>query len=321
MVNNVLLSINCITYNHEKYIAKTLDGFLDQKTTFPYEVLIHEDASTDRTAEIIASYETKYPTVIKPIYQRENQYSKGIDPFFVYNHSRAMGKYVAVCEGDDYWIDPSKIQKQVGYLESHPACSASFHTVQNIPIKTGSSITYLYPIDNRNENKYFIQDIIAFRGQIIHLSSLVFRKELLDNLPLFINECIVGDLPITLLLANFGYIYYFPEVMSARTRGVPNSASERLFKGKERAINARENFIKLYEEFDRYTDLKYHQEVCNVIRKYSYENAKDKGEYCKIKNEFSDFFSRETIKERIRIRYPRQYERIKKVHRLLKRET
>ena len=115
--NEILVSICCITYNHEKYIRDAIEGFLMQKTDFPFEVLIHDDASTDGTADIIREYETKYPDIIKPIYQTENQYSKGIKISATYNYPRAKGKYIALCEGDDYWIDPYKLQKQVDFLE------------------------------------------------------------------------------------------------------------------------------------------------------------------------------------------------------------
>ncbi|EMR11902.1 glycosyl transferase [Methylophaga lonarensis MPL] len=115
-----VVSICCITYNHEAYIEETLEGFLIQETDFPFEILIHDDASTDGTADIIRKYEAKYPTLIKPIYQVENQYSKGrkINPEF--NFPRAKGKYIALCEGDDFWTDHKKLQIQKDFLDSHP---------------------------------------------------------------------------------------------------------------------------------------------------------------------------------------------------------
>ena len=117
-----LVSICCLTYNHEHYIEQCLEGFLMQKVDFPVEILIHDDASTDKTVEIIRKYESKYPEIIKPVYQSENQYSKGISVSRVYQFPRAQGKYIALCEGDDYWTDPFKLQKQVDYLENHPEC-------------------------------------------------------------------------------------------------------------------------------------------------------------------------------------------------------
>ncbi|WP_018617296.1 glycosyltransferase family 2 protein [Segetibacter koreensis] len=114
-----LVSIICITYNHEKYISLAIEGFLMQKTSFPFEILIHDDCSTDSTASIIKSYADKYPDLIRPIYQTVNQFSLGkkIAPI-VFPYCR--GKYLALCEGDDYWIDPNKLQKQVDFLEGHP---------------------------------------------------------------------------------------------------------------------------------------------------------------------------------------------------------
>ena len=116
-----LVSISCITYNHEPYIVQALNGFLMQKTSFPFEVLVHDDASTDRTADIIREYEKKFPKIIKPIYQKENQYSKGFTSVTAtWNFPRAQGKYMALCEGDDYWIDENKLQMQVDFLEHNP---------------------------------------------------------------------------------------------------------------------------------------------------------------------------------------------------------
>ena len=114
-----LVSIDCITYNHEAYIRAALDGFLMQKTDFSFEILVHDDASTDQTANIIRNYEKKYPGIIIPIYQKENQFSKNINIARQYQFPRARGRYIAICEGDDYWTDPYKLKKQVDFLETN----------------------------------------------------------------------------------------------------------------------------------------------------------------------------------------------------------
>lgn len=116
----ITVSICCLTYNHHKYIKECLEGFLSQKTNFEIEILIHDDASTDSTQEIIKEYENRFPKIIKPIYQKENQYSKGVSLSLTYNFPRAKGKYIALCERDDYWTDPLKLQKQVDFLETNP---------------------------------------------------------------------------------------------------------------------------------------------------------------------------------------------------------
>lgn len=128
---DILVSISCVTYNHAPYIRECLDGFMMQQTNFPFEVLIHDDASTDGTTEIIQEYAEKYPDIIKPLYEEENQWVKGRRGSAVFNFPRAQGKYIALCEGDDYWTDPLKLQKQVDFLESHPdyvMCSHHFNT-------------------------------------------------------------------------------------------------------------------------------------------------------------------------------------------------
>ena len=131
-----MVSVCCITYNHAKYIRDAIEGFLNQKTTFLFEILIHDDASTDNTAQIIREYELQYPQLIFPIYQKENQFSKGnSNNTLKFNVPRARGKYIALCEGDDYWTDPNKLQKQVNFLETNPdysLCCGGFETLNMI---------------------------------------------------------------------------------------------------------------------------------------------------------------------------------------------
>lgn len=125
----IMVSISCLVYNHEKYLRQCLDGFVNQKTTFKFEVLIHDDASTDGSANIIREYEKNYPEIIKPIYQKENQYSKKIKISWKYQYPRAKGKYIALCEGDDYWTDPNKLQQQFDMMEKDNSISMCVHTV------------------------------------------------------------------------------------------------------------------------------------------------------------------------------------------------
>ena len=121
-----LVSICCTAYNQEKYIAQTLDCFLAQQCDFSYEILIHDDASADRTPDIIRDYAARYPDAIFPVYQQENQYSKGLSIDGTFNFPRARGRYIALCEGDDFWCDPCKLQRQITYMEAHPECTFSF---------------------------------------------------------------------------------------------------------------------------------------------------------------------------------------------------
>lgn len=112
-------SIICHTYNHAPYIRNTLNGFLAQQTTFPFEILIHDDASNDGTAEILKEYASRYPAIIRLILQETNQYALGYRPGRVTIPS-AKANYLAFCEGDDFWIDPNKLSKQVEFLRNNP---------------------------------------------------------------------------------------------------------------------------------------------------------------------------------------------------------
>ena len=125
--NKCMVSIWCMCFNHEEYVAQTLDSFLMQETDFPFEVIVSDDASTDGTADIIRSYAEKYPDIFKPVLLEENQFSKGVNLFAQYFFQRTEGRYVAFCEGDDYWTDPKKLQIQVDFLEANPDYSACAH--------------------------------------------------------------------------------------------------------------------------------------------------------------------------------------------------
>lgn len=124
--NDIMVSVICTAYNHEKYIVKCLDGFINQKTNFKFEVLINDDASTDNTAKIIREYETMYPDIIKPFYQEKNLYSQKIPITKSILFPNCRGKYIALCEGDDYWTDENKLQSQFDALENNPSCHFVF---------------------------------------------------------------------------------------------------------------------------------------------------------------------------------------------------
>lgn len=214
-----LVSVCVITYNHGKYIRQCLDGILMQKVNFPYEVLIHDDASPDDTADIIREYWAKYPTVIKPILQTENRYSQGL-PISKLNYDRAKGKYIAQCEGDDYWTDDGKLQMQVDFLEEHGEYIACVHRVKVIDGE-GHDISDKYPFPpGYNTKDFTIDSVDDIPGNKCsgHLSSLVYRN-LYFSLPQNILENYYsckcnGDTKLSLLLVLNGPIKRFCEMMS-----------------------------------------------------------------------------------------------------------
>jgi glycosyltransferase involved in cell wall biosynthesis len=175
-----LVTINCITYNHESYIRETIEGFLMQQTSFGIEILIHDDASTDRTADIIREYEQKYPELIFPIYQTENQYSKGGKPHH-FNGERARGKYLAYCEGDDYWTDPTKLQKQVDFLEAHPDYSFTYCRFRKLNQDTGEfldDINGSYFNDGEDAIEFDFEKF--YKGWDMGTQTLVYRISMCD---------------------------------------------------------------------------------------------------------------------------------------------
>ena len=211
-----LVSVDVITYNHAKYIRQCLDGFVMQKTNFPFEVLIHDDASTDGTADIIREYAEKYPDIIKPILQTENQWSRGVSVDKVYNFPRIRGKYVAICEGDDYWTDPHKLQKQVDFLETHPDYSVCFHPVR-VTWDDAHMPDYTFPTPRQCFNKTTLELSDLLKQNFIQTNSVMYRwrPECVD---LFPTGILPGDWYLHLLHAQVGKIGFIPDVMAVYRR-------------------------------------------------------------------------------------------------------
>lgn len=224
-VNNIKVSIVCITYNQADYIRDALDSFLNQKTNFEYEVLIHDDASTDGTAEIIREYQSKYPETITAVLQKENQYSKGIKVATTYLYPKVHGKYVAFCEGDDYWTDVNKLQKQFDYMEIHEDCSMCMHNGLNVS-KDKSTVFYSKPLSNK-PTKYGVEDAIKGLGIKTVTNSYFYKSSILkEETPQFVRIAPTGDYARVIVNALHGYIYYMPETMSAHRCEAKNSLTE-----------------------------------------------------------------------------------------------
>jgi glycosyltransferase involved in cell wall biosynthesis len=264
MDQNILVSICCLTYNHEKYIKNALDGFLMQKTSFEFEVIIHDDASTDATALIIREYEKKYPHIIKPIYQTENQYSrkKSILRSFVF--PKANGKYIAFCEGDDYWIDEYKLDKQIRYMTQHEDCTFCFTNARLFDLKHPKKVKELipyacYPKDYFDKSKeiYNVGEVAILNS--IPTASIVFPKECISKFPTYFDDpCSAGDIKYRLYCTAMGYAYFINEMTCVYRYNVPGSAttSWKLL-NKQKLQMQQKEFIHLYDNVDKYTNYQY----------------------------------------------------------------
>ena len=209
-----LVSISCITYNHAKFIRQCLDGFLMQNTDFSFEILIHDDASTDGTEEIIREYHAKYPQIIKPLYEDENQWVKGRRGSAEFNFPRAIGKYIALCEGDDYWTDALKLQKQVEYLEQHPDYAGSCHD-SIIVDEQGNEVLKLDIFADYGDCRRLSFDDMLSSKTPFSTASFVFKREVTDCLPEWFLTAPYADRPLMYLTANIGMIRRMPKTMSA----------------------------------------------------------------------------------------------------------
>lgn len=258
------VSVRCITYNQEAYIAQALDSFLMQETTFPFEIVVHDDASTDRTADIIREYEKKFPKILKPIYETENQYSKRDGSISRIMDKACKGKYIAFCEGDDYWTSNHKLQQQYEAMESHPECSLCTHIVQCVS-EQGNSVERLYPpqgLFNTSiiEEEKFAKALIADFCYPFQTSSYFISKSLLtQNKDFFVNIPGNGDEKIMRLCLNSGKTYFINKKMSCYRMQSVGSWSSKIKDNKEARITNLYNAIKLNQEFDKYSNYKFHK--------------------------------------------------------------
>ena len=216
-----LVCVMVVTYNHEGYIAQTLDGILMQEVDFPYEIIIGEDKSTDRTREIVCEFQRRYPDKIRLQLSRENLFSQKLAGIGILHACR--GKYLAQCEGDDYWTDPLKMQKQVDFLEMHPECSACY-TNAAVVNENGSPNPSIY-LGAGPPAAWIVQPAEARRTQddiftrlAIPTCTLCYRAHYLRDLPKWANRTATGDWAMAMVLSGHGPIQYLDEITATYRR-------------------------------------------------------------------------------------------------------
>ena len=256
----VVVSVLCITYNHEKYIAQAIEGFLSQKTSFPIEIIIHDDASTDRTADIIREYDARYPNRITAILQTENQFSRGIAASSILIE-KARGKYIAFCEGDDYWTDPYKLETQVSILEAHPECAASTHnevvvTEDGIPWPENYQTAY-----REKEDRIIGAEKLYDYCKFSHTACIVARHDSFEiekaTWKAYLEVKANGDMKWAALIAVHGKVYHIARDMACyRLVQVGNDSWSSRNHGKNIALStynqlmAIREFMKKFYDFD-----------------------------------------------------------------------
>lgn len=267
----MMVTIRCIAYNQEKYIRQCLEGFVMQKTNFRFEAIVHDDASKDGTADIVREFAEKYPDIIKPIYETENQYSKHDGSLERIMDEHTHGKYIAICEGDDYWIDPLKLQKQFDFMEAHPECSLCFHAHKD-----------LYPngifkeiVPEEIKTFYDTPYIILIKNNIIGTNTIFCRgKYMKEGRPDFWEQCPVGDIPMRLFFSAKGKIGFINEFMSVYRRNAIGGWTSRKTTLKSRTVHHRA-IIKTFRLYDVYTYGVYHAAVKKRIRRLYVSIIKD----------------------------------------------
>ena len=224
--NSPLVSVMMVTYNQEAYVATALDSILMQQVDFDYEIVIGEDYSTDRTRAIIADYQQRYGSRIRPLLHEKNL---GVSHNWVFTMDQCRGKYVALLEGDDYWTNPDKLQKQVDFMESHPDFSMCFHNVR-VLYEGGANPPASHLMTQLQQPELTLDDMT--REWHVATGSVMYRRAKMLSLPLWVHDSVVIDLPLLSLLAQRGRVGFLNEEMGVyrvNSGGVSQTAKKEAY--------------------------------------------------------------------------------------------
>lgn len=261
-----LVSVFCITYNQVHYIEETVNGILRQETDFPFELIIHDDASTDGTAELLKRLSERDKR-IKLIIEKENQYNNpNISYFRDIFLPRSAGKYLASCEGDDCWLDPGKLQRQVEYMEEHPDCTMVCSRARVIDGVNEKSLGYFGY--GEEDCRLGVTDLLK-KWEIPTASILYRKKDAVEYVNSWTFEKPVGDFPRAVYLADRGYIFYSSSVDTVYRFSVPNSWTTSIKHSRSKKVENAYRWLDMLSEIDRATLGKYHQEIVNHAAYYA----------------------------------------------------
>lgn len=266
----VKISVYCLSYNCVNFIEKSIKGMLNQKINVKYKIIIHDDASTDGAVEIIKSYVERYPDKICAILQSENQYSKGVDIYKEYIVPHIEGDYIAICEGDDYWIDKNKLQLQYDYMEKHPECSLCTHNtlIHNLIYNSTTKLGRWKGIHTLTSEEIFIT-----RG--IHTSSYFIRKHCNDWSG---NNYWFGDYMMMTWLHYRGDVVWLPQIMSIYNLGNPNGVMVNIENNLETWLSKRKDEIQYAKEYNQKTKYQFDAYIKKRILLVDFECVQKKCE-------------------------------------------
>ncbi len=286
--DDIQVSVLCAVYNHEKYLRGTLQSFVDQKVNFKFEVIVHDDASTDASAEIIREFEEKYPDIIKPIYQTKNQYSQGISVMKEFLFPRVRGKYIASCEGDDYWTDDSKLQRQFDFLEEHPDYSMVAHLTRVVDDDDNFMCEFSTDKKTTYEKGELIENLDAFQT-----SSFFYRAEARNKNSEFLDRSPAFDYVTKSVLSTEGKIYIIQRTMSAYRKGSVGSWTLRVSKNAEKYISHIQLSIEFFKDLNEYTNYEFKGIIDKQIKRREFMilcEERSKSASRKIIKEYKDQF-------------------------------
>lgn len=291
-----LVTVRCLCYNHSKYLRDALDGIVNQKTNFPFIAIIHDDASTDGSQEIIKEYADKYPNIIKPILQTENQYCKNNRITKTFIEPLINSKYTAVCECDDFWTDLNKLQIQVDYMEAHPECSLTCHAYDVVD-SNGAFISH-NEIFGSGDRDLSEREIIL-NENLPQTATVLYRQSYRNITPNFYFNTMVGDYPLYLHMFTCGKVHYFDITMSSYRRHGNNSWVTRTQADPKRFRKHVDLLNELVRQFDIETGGKYHDLSLERIELADYRALLiEKDLNAIIKN---GYFSRMPLKKKMRV--------------------
>ncbi len=264
--NQALVTIASTTYNMEAFIAEAMDSWLAQKTSFPIEILISDDGSTDKTCDIVRTYAERYPNI-----RLISSGHIGKMPNFIRSLKESKGKYVALCDGDDYWIDPDKLQKQFDFMEAHPdfsECFTNSYVLNTVTGKKKIAKTHLWD-EATTEGLLMHRDDDNVQMSPGHTSTFFYRNQFLQEYPKWMYGDVMTDFPLYMLLSKYGKAKFLNEITSVY-RHRPDGVSSLGFSF-ERAIRRR---IHVYRHVNRDFNYRYSSIINPIISDYYFNLGK-----------------------------------------------